>query len=157
MARAWSETGQTRSDVPPWTDVRVLNSRGKVIADLSRDGERDSEGDPFAVCSLSVEPGAYFLRHRLEGGTEFEQSLIVPTDWFLHVYFLRLANLAGRLQSEAATVVHHAAGRTWTVPFSDPFLTTLETARIALAESALSSARVWKICCCLSPTTQSPE
>jgi hypothetical protein len=141
MARAWSETGQTQSDVLPWADVRIVNARGKVIADLNHDGERHPEGDPFAVCSMSVEPGTYFLRHQMEGEAEVEQSLIVPKDWFLHVYLLRLCKQDGggfkpsRRMSFIMQPVPGAGQQAVALP--DQFLTTLETARVALADERL--------------------
>ncbi len=134
MTRAWSDTGQTHTDVPPWTDVRVVNARGKVVADLSRDGDRESYGDPFAVCSLLVEPGTYFLRHRLEGGTEVEQSLIVPANWFLQAYLLRLTNPGGvgfKPRPRLSFIMHRSDSGP---SFSDQILTTLEAARVALAD-----------------------
>jgi hypothetical protein len=136
MARAWSESGQTHKDVPrPWSGVRVVDAQGKVIADLSRNGERSSKGDPVAICTLSVDPGNYFLRHRLESGIEIEQSLVVPPDWFLHAYLLRLTNAdsQGSRPAPRLSFVMRRTGR-GAEAFSDELFTTLEVARIALAD-----------------------
>lgn len=135
MTRAWSETGQTQSDLMPWSDVSLVDARGRVVADMSRDGERDSGGDPVSICSLAVAPGAYFLRHKLDNGTEVEQSIVVPERWFVHAYLLRLANPGGagfKPTPQLSFIMHEVARGA--VAFSDTILTTLETARIALAD-----------------------
>ena len=134
MARAWSETGQARVETPPWEGVKLVTARGKIIADLSEDGQRHSQGDPFAVCSLSVAPGAYFLRQRLQDGRDIEQSVIVPNGWFVHLYLLRLADpdSTGFKARPRVSVIMHRADESFA--FSDKLLTTLEVARVAVAD-----------------------
>ena len=110
MARAWSETGQPRVEAP-WEEVKIANARGKIIADLSKDGRRDSQGDAFAVCSMSVAPGTYFLLQRLQDGRDIEQSVIVPKGWFVHIYLLRLADPGGAGSKRASTAVSGHAPR----------------------------------------------
>jgi uncharacterized caspase-like protein len=134
MARAWSETGQARVETPPWEGVTLVTARGKIIADLSEHGQRHSQGDPFAVCSLSVAPGAYFLRQRLQDGRDIEQSVIVPEGWFVHLYLLRLADpdSAGFKARPRVSVIMHRADQSFA--FSDRLLTTLEVARVAVAD-----------------------
>jgi hypothetical protein len=134
MARAWSESGQTRSDALPWDGVRVVDARAKIVADLSRDGDHDWHGDPVACCSLSVNPGTYFLRHGLAGGAEVEQSLIVPPGWFLHAYLLRLQKEGetGFKEPRLSFIMHRTDNNFFSL--DDPRLAMLEAARVALAD-----------------------
>ena len=52
----------TAAGVPPWEGVSVVDASGRTVIDLERDGERFTDGDPYAVCSKPLAPGVYFLR-----------------------------------------------------------------------------------------------
>jgi hypothetical protein len=77
----------------------------------------------------------------MEGEAEVEQSLIVPKDWFLHVYLLRLSTPDGsgfRPSRRLSFIMQPVPGAGHNaVALSDEFLTTLETARVALADERL--------------------
>ncbi|MDQ0473449.1 caspase family protein [Labrys wisconsinensis] len=87
MARSWSEAGSS-PQAKPWQGVRLVDAKGRLLADLETDGRRSEQGDPFATCTVSVAPGTYFLRHAL-ADQRFEQALVVPGGWRLETYLLR--------------------------------------------------------------------
>jgi hypothetical protein len=134
MARVWTEDGHRATGMRPWSGVRVVDEKGAVLADLEHDGRRDEQADPFAVCSLAVRPGTYFLRQILQNGQEMEQSLVVPESWSLQVFVLRLVEPGGQTLSPYARVslMMHRLG----TPFSaaDSTRKTMEVARVALAD-----------------------
>jgi hypothetical protein len=134
MARIWSSEGQQPTGLQPWLGVKVVNENGRVIADLERDGRRDGQGDPSAVCSLSVTPGTYYLRHVLQNGQEAEQALIVPTNWSLRAFLLRIVEPGGRSLSPypRLSLMMHPLGNIFSL--DDPQRKTMEAARVALAD-----------------------
>jgi len=100
MARVWSESGVSPAGAEPWRGVSILDGGGRTILDLSASGQRTGgDGDPLAVATLAVEPGTYFLRHRLGGGPDapaVEQSVVVPPAWSVSVHILREVAPDGR-------------------------------------------------------------
>jgi hypothetical protein len=134
MVRIWTEQGQAPAGLQPWLGVKVVDQSGVVLADLERDGTRDTSLDPYAVCSLSVAPGTYFLRQKLQNGQEMDQSLVVPDDWNLRVFVLRVVAPGGQALSPypRVSLMTHKLG----TPFSldDPARKNMEFARVALAD-----------------------
>ncbi len=94
MARVWSPQGSSPGS-EPWFGIQLLDDQGRVIADLARDGDRETGGDPVASCLVAVSPGTYYLRERLADGRQIEQSLIACGDWRLEVYILRSNDSGG--------------------------------------------------------------
>lgn len=91
MARTW--TGDNARGVPtPWANVRLLDGRGNVVLDLSEEGDRSVDLDPYAVCLKAIAPGAYFLRRGSPEGDD-EQTLVVAPGWRTEAYLLRDAGL----------------------------------------------------------------
>ena len=133
MARVWSGKNGAMREAQPWKGVTVVDARGKVVLDLARSDIRDTTGDPFAVQTISVTPGVYFLRLRLDGATVVEQSLVAGVGWGLEVQILRRPSRDGdRLDPRPRISV-----RMRDLKHSDPWDEgdrLIETARIALAD-----------------------
>jgi hypothetical protein len=91
MARVWSGPEGILRDTRPWEGVTVVDARGRTVIDLTRDGRIVTEGDPFAVATVAVDPGVYYLRHELTGHGIVEQTLIVADRWGVEVSVLRRA------------------------------------------------------------------
>jgi uncharacterized caspase-like protein len=95
MARVWSGPNGALRNAKPWKGVTVVDVKGKKVLNLAKDSKPNTERDPFAVCTLGVSPGVYFLRQHLEpaaSGTRslvLEQSLVIPEGWGLEVHLLR--------------------------------------------------------------------
>jgi hypothetical protein len=89
MARAFSGANFPVPGTRPWEGLSVVDARGATLLDLDREGTRELRGDPYAFCAKAVDPGTYYLRHRLDDGTAIEQSLIACKSWRLEVYVLR--------------------------------------------------------------------
>lgn len=88
MARSWTP-GSNWQGGAPWKGVTLVDANGITIADLSVHGVRHENGDPIAVCGLTVSPGCYFLRYAPEHGEFAEQALIATKGWRLETYLLR--------------------------------------------------------------------
>src|SRR5262249_29308560 len=97
MARVWTEAGQPAATFEPWLGIKIVDDGGKTVADLEHDGTRDTTRDPFAVCSLPVRPGTYYLRQH--NGHAVEQSLVVPENWHLRAFILRVIDPDGKTLS----------------------------------------------------------
>lgn len=100
MVRVWTDGQGYNRDFVPWEGITLVNGKGKLIADLSRDGTCNQQvADPYCVLTMTVKPGIYYLRQRLDGGIVVEQSLILVEGWGLEVYFLHsLAHKYGTAQ-----------------------------------------------------------
>jgi hypothetical protein len=134
MARAWSGRHPPPQVALPWQDVRVVDAAGSVIADLAHHGERFSRpnADPYAIVSIAVAPGSYFLRYRTPAGDSVEQSLIVPRDWSIEAYLLSRHRAAAEqgFERPRLSLLMRKLGAEWGTP-DDRFL---EEARVALSE-----------------------
>lgn len=132
MARTFSPDGSA-AETKPWQGITVVDEHGALVLDLEHEGERDTGGDPYAICTKAVTPGSYYLRQRLDDGTAIEQSLIVCESWRLEAYVLRrVAREPGTLSSRPRVSI--MMGRL-DVPPTDQYIDQLiDTARVALAD-----------------------
>jgi hypothetical protein len=134
MARVWSGPAGAFRDARPWEGVTVVDGRGRVILDLGRDGRIDTAGDPFAVHTVALTPGSYFLRQRVDDGILVEQSLPVVKGWALEAYILRrVAPGRDRLdpRPRLSLLMHDSNDSMEDLPGARQLL---ETARVALAD-----------------------
>jgi hypothetical protein len=143
MARVWSGPDGALRDAKPWEGVTVADAKGKKVLDLAKEGEPDTTRDPFAVRTLGVPPGVYFLRQHLGAaatGTRplvLEQSLVVPEGWGLEVHLLRRATPDGDQLSprpRLSLLMRALAGRGGGERDEERMDRLLETARLALAD-----------------------
>jgi hypothetical protein len=134
MARVWTQAGHPAAVFQPWLGVKIVDEGGKTVADLERDGTRDTGGDPFAVCSLSVRPGIYFLRQHLANRQDVEQSLVVPENWHLRAFILRVGEPGRQTLSPypRVSLMMHRTDRDFRL--DDPARKGMEIARVALAD-----------------------
>jgi len=65
--------------------TRLLDGRGRVLADLDihgvrrrqgKEGDGDDVATPFASCRIALTPGVYFLQRQLSEGTVQEQTIL---------------------------------------------------------------------------------
>lgn len=90
MVRAWSDNDTLPRSITPWDGIHVIDGRGKVVLDLSRDGERrtGTSQDPYAVAMAALKSGVYFFRRPMRNGTKCEQTLVLTRGWNLEAYYL---------------------------------------------------------------------
>jgi len=143
MARCFSDSGNANPNAQPWEGVSVLDASGSVIADLSSAGQRGgTEGDPYAICSISLAPGSYALRYPIRSGNEaaastlVTQSLIIPAvtgsaGWRLEIYLLRRLDSPDQSASLRISLLMMRAGAQ-SVATDQEML--LEKAQVALAD-----------------------
>jgi hypothetical protein len=139
MARQWRPDDSAPAGFEPWAGVRLVNARGRTVADLGRDGRRDGSGDAWATLSLGLDPGIYFLRMSEEGGRESEQSLVVSPGWRTDLHLLR-APRSEEMRDHAqlrVSLLMHSLGSPATAP-SDLMI---DQARVALADERLILGR----------------
>ena len=130
MPRVWSPSRDAAGPLP-WTNVAVLNSSGQMIADLSVDGIRGVEPDPFAVCSIALAPGSYVLRHKGEHGAMIAKSLIVPPNgWRLEAYLLHRPGFSDSVAVPRVTFLMRRINAPWGTDED----TVLEKLKVALAD-----------------------
>lgn len=111
MARMYTPEGT--GNARPWTGVAVLDANGRVVADLEKDGVRDTGPDPFAVCSIDLSPGAYVLRQMQDDGKGLAQSLVLPpNDWQLEAYLLDRPGFSD-LKRARVTLLMRKIGALW--------------------------------------------
>lgn len=89
MVRAWSAPGTSLSQSTPWRGVSIVDAHGVTVLDGERDTQQHRAEDPYAVASVQLAPGNYFLRQKLNDGDIIEQSLLLCKGWRLEVYLLR--------------------------------------------------------------------
>ena len=114
----------------PWQGVAVVDSSGKVIADLSRDGQRNAGKDPVSACSIALAPGAYVLQYPYGPDGKAAQSLIVPGGWRLEAYLMYVANAGDAAERPGVSLFMRRIGAG---PQTQADL-QLEKARVALAD-----------------------
>lgn len=125
MARNWSASGNSATS-EPWKGVRLVDKDGVTIVDLSTTGKHSTNGDPFALCRMSVAPGTYYLRHPFDGHT-LEQALVVTAGWRLEAYLLRRKEQDSRPR---VSLLLRKIGQQWGLGEDE----TIEKARVALAD-----------------------
>lgn len=133
MARCYTEPDQPAPAAAglPWDGVAVLDSSGKMIADLQTSGIRDTGGDPVAVCTFSLAPGAYLLRYPLTDKGQVAQSLVLPQgNWRTEAYLLHKIDRDGRHTRTRTSLLMRHIGWSWGMPED----VLLEKARVALAD-----------------------
>jgi hypothetical protein len=140
MVRGW--TGKIAAPplgFEPWKGVRLLDARGRVVADLEKDGQRWTEQQPnqpidsYATCSLNLKPGAWFLRQHAPDGREVEQTLIVSPNWRTDVYLMIRPPNEGGSPPPRLSVLMHLPGTPW----ENPQDRQVDQARVALADERL--------------------
>jgi hypothetical protein len=89
MARVWTRPDRPAGDALPWEGLSVVDRKGNTVIDLAHDGLRHENGDQFAVHTVPLEPGTYFLRRNLADGGIVEQSLVLVENWGLEAHVLR--------------------------------------------------------------------
>jgi hypothetical protein len=135
MARQWRPDDSAPAGFEPWAGVRLVNARGRTVADLSRHGIRDGSGDSWATLSIGLDPGTYFLRIAEDGGRESEQSVVVSAGWRTDLHLLR-APRSEEMRDHAQlrlSVLMHALGS----PATGPSDLMVDQARVALADERL--------------------
>lgn len=89
VARSWTAEAAAVID-SPWEDVRVVDSRGREIANLSKAGTKDkSSKDGIAYQTVDVRPTIAFLRFRKGSAGITEMVLPTIAGWRLEAYLLR--------------------------------------------------------------------
>lgn len=89
MVRACSAPGASLQNSAPWRGVSIVDASGVTVLDGERDMQHHRADNPYAVASMQLAPGNYFLRQQLNDGALVEQSLLLCTGWRLEVYLLR--------------------------------------------------------------------
>jgi hypothetical protein len=127
MARRYSDAGPTGTGIP-WKGVALLAQSGEIIADLEKQGRRSNDHDPWAACSIRLEPGPYKLRYPIGAKGQFAQSLIAPPGgWRLEAYLLDRDEDSSGLP--AVSILMRKIGGSW----GGPEDLQLQKAIIALA------------------------
>jgi hypothetical protein len=96
FARVWTEelTGKRRTpSVPrkhhPATGLSLRSPDGSVLVDIEKGSEVDLSDDPWAGCTIAVDPGAYRLRVETPKWGALEQTLIATEGWQTQVFLLQ--------------------------------------------------------------------
>lgn len=64
---------------------------GRHLVDLVREGERDDDlEDPWATCTVEVDPGVYLLRMGNEEGFALDQVVVASAGWQTQVFLCEL-------------------------------------------------------------------
>lgn len=137
MARCYTEGGEVTPNAEPWKGIQVVDRAGAVVLDLAKQGKltRKKGMDPFAVSSIALAPGIYFLRHPLEPRQHFEQALVVAKGWRLEVYVLRRIDpTTSRPDTRPRLSFLMREQGTQAGVWPEPGTELLEKARVALAD-----------------------
>jgi hypothetical protein len=142
FVREWTPPGSSSAaptSIPnPATGLTLKAQDGTVVADVERTSSKSDSpfpgSDPWAACSIVLNPGAYRLGVSTPQG-EYEQSIIAPKDWHVNV-FLMLRNYEANDQQErkadlASAAVTLSSSRAF-VPNNDARL--VELARLGLTQ-----------------------
>ena len=90
MVRVWTGELGSCGGFVPWDGITIVDAKGKLTADLSKDGTRNQAvGDPYCVLTLTLKPDTYYLRQRMDQNSIVEQTLVLVEGWGLEVYVLR--------------------------------------------------------------------
>jgi hypothetical protein len=131
FTREWTKLRRDVAAAPsdnPAGGLKLKTLDGSLIADLDKDSSKSdagSKGDPWAACTISLDPGAYRLSLQV-GKDELEQMVFAPADWHVHVF------LALRNYSEAGHVDRMAdlASAGITLSRNQQFVDDAEDARL---------------------------
>jgi len=90
MARVWSGRNSLHAQMLPWTEMSIVDARGRSLSTADQWSTESRAADALAKGILEVMPGAYFLKHPTSNNATLEQSLFVPSGWILEVHLLFL-------------------------------------------------------------------
>ncbi|MER2266113.1 hypothetical protein [Methylobacterium oxalidis] len=127
--------GQTRprrilQDWNPWPGLRLVDERGRTVADVPMDGERDQTEAPYGSVTVDVPSGRSFLRLADPFGDMIEMALPTVKGWRLEVYLLRVGTETYDDPPRISVILRRATGEIWMKHQND----LLEKAMIALSE-----------------------
>jgi hypothetical protein len=99
FARDWTHGLEGASASPPSVmnpaaGLKLKSMDGTIIADIEQSSatslqmDPDRSHDPWAACTIAVNPGEYRLSVQTPEG-EFEQTIIAPPNWHVHVFLLQ--------------------------------------------------------------------
>lgn len=141
FVRDWtppSETARHRITGNPAEGLSLyaVSANGeRRICDLAKSGTTNAAGDPWAACSIEVNPGVYELRLELPGRAAFRQSFVASPGWQTQAFvFMRAYSTDDGPQwradlSRTSVLLSQAKG----FSPSESMLRVTELARMALA------------------------
>lgn len=132
FARRWQTGSFPYQDKPLLAGLTLRNPAGDVVADLGEHAVRASQQNPWAACSVDVDPGAYRLAGWTSKGSRIEHTIVAVSGYQTQVFLQERITSEGREHDsdlpDAAVV--YSSNRTF-----DPgsrFLRLAELARIGL-------------------------
>jgi hypothetical protein len=130
-----SNDGDAPPDARPWDGVAVLDSSGRVLADMTTAGRHETGrpgggGDPVGVCTFALAPGAYVLRYPGEEEHAAQSLVLPPGGWRLEAYLLRSLNGGIETPLSRISLIMRRIGAPWGTAED----LKIEKARIALAD-----------------------
>ena len=91
----WQESpAQPRPWIHPANGLRLKSLEGELVANIEensttlRNSGGDQSLDPWAACTIAVNPGSYELSVDTPEG-EFAQTVVAPPGWHVHIFLLQ--------------------------------------------------------------------
>jgi hypothetical protein len=96
FARAWTETVTGRRRTPPVPrrhhpamGLSLRGADGSLLIDIEKESKVELRDDPWAGCTIAVDPGAYRLRVETPRWGALELTLIATKEWQTQVFLLQ--------------------------------------------------------------------
>jgi hypothetical protein len=86
FARRWRTGGPANDEKPLMAGLTLRNAAGDMVADLGEHAVRAAEQNPWAACSINVDPGAYRLAGWTSKGSPIEHTIVAVSGWQTQVF-----------------------------------------------------------------------
>jgi hypothetical protein len=133
VVRRWTsdQAGQAPGTFPdPSRGLRLRTMSGDLLADIEQAAEKNLNDEPWAICHVALDPGAYRLALELPDGRRLEQTLIAARDWQTRVFLLAGED---RADISGAAISMRKAGSPFDI--QDPDARLEELAREAIGQN----------------------
>jgi hypothetical protein len=91
VVRRWTsaEAGQRPGTFPdPSRGLRLRTMSGNLLVDIEATAQKNLDDEPWAICHVALDPGAYRLALEHPDGRRLEQTLIAAPGWQTRVFLL---------------------------------------------------------------------
>jgi hypothetical protein len=72
----------------PGQGLSLRDMKGNVIADLTTEGKRSDDWEPWVSCHVQLDPGDYKLNIQMPSGGGVEQTIVASPNWQTQVFLL---------------------------------------------------------------------
>ncbi len=135
FARRWGPAA-VNLEIPggthPAKGLSLNDSNGREVANFETACVVDTTGNPWAACTVRVDPGLYRLRQRTPRGDHLEQTIVAAPDMQTQVFLLNRTRGEGAEAQSGPLDVSIIYSSNWRFDATSHYLRLSELARLGL-------------------------